>query len=113
MSFDFSKLNNLKKNELYRDEYYYKINEEKQREQQEENNNYSKNNSIWEQVQSIANGLGKNIQNIGLGLDNGISYFRQQLERNTRNNAFNNVININNDFLQEQLNKNPNNEKAK
>ncbi len=42
MSFDFSKLNNLKKNELYRDEYYYKINEEKQREQQEENNNYSK-----------------------------------------------------------------------
>lgn len=113
MSFDFSKLNNLKKNELYRDEYYYKINEEKQREQQEENNNYSKNNSIWEQVQSIANGLGKNIQNIGLGLDNGISYFRQQLERNTRNNAFNNAININNDFLQEQLNKNPNNEKAK
>ena len=113
MSFDFSKLNNLKKNELYRDEYYYKINEEKQREQKEENNNYSKNNSIWEQVQSIANGLGKNIQNIGLGLDNGISYFRQQLERNTRNNAFNNVININNDFLQEQLNKNPNNEKAK
>lgn len=113
MSFDFSKLNNLKKNELYRDEYYYKINEEKQREQQEENNNYSKNNSIWEQVQSIANGLGKNIQNIGLGLDNGISYFRQQLERNTRNNAFNNVININNDFLQEQLNKNPNNEKVK
>ena len=113
MSFDFSKLNNLKKNELYRDEYYYKINEEKQREQQEENNNYNKNNSIWEQVQSIANGLGKNIQNIGLGLDNGISYFRQQLERNTRNNAFNNAININNDFLQEQLNKNPNNEKAK
>lgn len=113
MSFDFSKLNNLKKNELYRDEYYYKINEEKQREQQEENNNYSKNNSIWEQVQSIANGLGKNIQNIGLGLDNGISYFRQQLERNTRNNAFNNAININNDFLQEQLNKNSNNEKAK
>lgn len=78
-------------------------------------NDLYKNNktSIWEQVQSIANGLGKNIQNIGLGLDNGISYFRQQLERNTRNNAFNNVININNDFLQEQLNKNPNNEKAK
>ena len=78
-------------------------------------NELYKNNkaSIWEQVKSIANGLGKNIQNMGLGIDNGISYFRQQLERNTRDNAFNNAININNDFLQEQLNKNPNNEKSK
>lgn len=57
MSFDFSKLNNLKKNELYRDEYYYKINEEKQREQQEENNNYSKNNSIWDDVKNTFNNL--------------------------------------------------------
>ena len=57
MSFDFSKLNNLKKNELYRDEYYYKINEEKQREQQEENNNYSKNNSIWNDVKNTFNNL--------------------------------------------------------
>lgn len=78
-------------------------------------NGLYKNNktSIWEQVQSIANGLGKNIQNTGLGIDNGINYFRQQLERNTRNNGFNNAVNMNNDFLQEQLNKNPNNEKAK
>ena len=57
MSFDFSKLNNLKKNELYRDEYYYKINEEKQREQQEENNNYSKKKSIWDDVKSTFNNL--------------------------------------------------------
>lgn len=57
MSFDFSKLNNLKKNELYRDEYYYKINEEKQIEQQEENNNYSKNNSIWDDVKNTFNNL--------------------------------------------------------
>ena len=57
MSFDFSKLNNLKKNELYRDEYYYKINEEKQREQQEENNNYNKNNSIWNDVKNTFNNL--------------------------------------------------------
>ncbi len=57
MSFDFSKLNNLKKNELYRDEYYYKINEEKQREQQKENNNYSKNNSIWDDVKNTFNNL--------------------------------------------------------
>ena len=78
-------------------------------------NELYKNNkaSIWEQVKSIADGLGKNIQNSGLGIDNGISYFRQQLERNTRNNAFNNAININNNFLQEQLNKNLNDEKAK
>lgn len=78
-------------------------------------NDLYKNNktSIWEQVQSIANGLGKNIQNIGLGLDNGISYFRQQLERNTRNNTFNSAVNMNDDFLQEQLNKKTNDEKAK
>ena len=63
MSFDFSKLNNLKKNELYRDEYYYKINEEKQREQQEENNNYSKNNSIWNDVKSTFNNLMLNGKN--------------------------------------------------
>lgn len=78
-------------------------------------NELYKNNktSIWEQVQSIANESGKNVQNVGLGINNGINYFRQQLERSTRNNSFNNAVNMNNEFLQEQLNKNPNDEKAK
>lgn len=70
-------------------------------------NDYNENNnvSLWDKVKNIANGFGKNIQNAGLGIDNGISYFRQQLERNTRNNTFNNAVNINNVFLQEQLEK--------
>ncbi len=78
-------------------------------------NDYNENNnvSLWDKVKNIANGFGKNIQNAGLGIDNGISYFRQQLERSTRNNSFNNAVNMNNEFLQEQLNKNPNDEKAK
>ena len=78
-------------------------------------NELYKNNKtyIWEQVQSIANESGKNVQNVGLGINNGINYFRQQLERSTRNNSFNNAVNMNNEFLQEQLNKNPNDEKAK
>lgn len=69
--------------------------------------------TIWEQIKSVANGLGKNMQNTGLGIDNGVNYFRQQLERNTRNNVFNSAVNMNNDFLKEQLNKNVNEEKAK
>ena len=70
-------------------------------------NELYKNNktSIWEQVQSIANESGKNVQNVGLGINNGINYFRQQLERSTRNNSFNNAVNMNNEFLQEQLEK--------
>ena len=44
-------------------------------------NDYNENNnvSLWDKVKNIANGFGKNIQNAGLGIDNGISYFRQQL----------------------------------
>lgn len=78
-------------------------------------NDYNENNnvSLWDKVKNIANGFGKNIQNAGLGIDNGISYFRQQLERNTRNNTFNSAVNMNDDFLQEQLNKKTNNESAK
>lgn len=78
-------------------------------------NDYNENNnvSLWDKVKNIANGFGKNIQNAGLGIDNGISYFRQQLERNTRNNTFNSAVNMNDDFLQEQLNKKTNDESAK
>ena len=78
-------------------------------------NDYNENNnvSLWDKVKNIANGFGKNIQNAGLGIDNGISYFRQQLERNTRNNTFNSTVNMNDDFLQEQLNKKTNDESAK
>ena len=78
-------------------------------------NDYNENNnvSLWDKVKNIANGFGKNIQNAGLGIDNGISYFRQQLERNTRNNTFNSAVNMNDDFLQEQLNKKTNDESTK
>lgn len=78
-------------------------------------NDYNENNnvSLWDKVKNIANGFGKNIQNAGLGIDNGISYFRQQLERNTRNNTFNSAVNMNDDFLQEQINKKTNDESAK
>ena len=78
-------------------------------------NDYNENNnvSLWDKVKNIANWFGKNIQNAGLGIDNGISYFRQQLERNTRNNTFNSAVNMNDDFLQEQLNKKTNDESAK
>ena len=78
-------------------------------------NDYNENNnvSLWDKVKNIANGFGKNMQNAGLGIDNGISYFRQQLERNTRNNTFNSAVNMNDDFLQEQLNKKTNDESAK
>ena len=75
--------------------------------------NENNNVSLWDKVKNIANGFGKNIQNAGLGIDNGISYFRQQLERNTRNNTFNSAVNMNDDFLQEQLNKKTNDESAK
>ena len=78
-------------------------------------NDYNENNnvSLWDKVKNIANGFGKNIQNAGLGIDNGISYFRQQLERNTRNNTFNSAVNMNDDFLQEQLNKKTDDESTK
>lgn len=78
------------------------------------NNYYNNNNtSLWDNVKSLANDLGNNMQNVGLGTKNGINYFRQQLERSTGNNTTNNALNIDNNFLQGQLNKNPNDEKAK
>lgn len=54
MSFDFSKLNNLKEDKLYRNEYYYKINEEKKKQQEEQQNNKY---SIWSDVKNTFNNL--------------------------------------------------------
>lgn len=71
------------------------------------------NNSLWDAVKETADGLAKSNDNMWQGLKNGVLSFRQQLGRVTQDNPINRSINMQNNFLQEQLNKNSNNEKAK
>ena len=73
--------------------------------------NFKKVNKI--NLGDTASSVGKNVDNLWRGLNNGIYSFRQQLERVTKDNPTNRVLTEQNNFLQEQLNKNPNDEKAK